>query len=340
MDYAAIKETLCVVGSLICDKVHASLIHQSLDQRTAIHAEDDADTIYQLDRDIELLLVTALEERAPSLGGIRLIAEGIGEDGRSLILPRGMREDETALQIIIDPIDGTRGIMYDKRSAFFLAAATSNDQPNKRLRDIEVAVMVELPTSRSFLSDQFWAIRGQGAQCVTRDLNTGALTPRLIQPSRASSIIGGFAQISRFFPPGKEILARIEDELVRAIYPDVPAGRAILFEDQYISTGGQLYELLMGRDRFTADLRDALYKRLAREGTTCGLTCHPYDLCVHLIGEEAGIVITGVDGYPLDAPLDTTSAVDWIGYANPAIRKEVEPILQSLLQTHLFEDAQ
>ena len=35
-------------------------------------------------------------------------------------------------------------------------------------------------------------------------------------------------------------------------------GVPLVFDDQYISTGGQLYELAVGHDLFTADLRPAV----------------------------------------------------------------------------------
>jgi hypothetical protein len=116
--------------------------------------------------------------------------------------------------------------------------------------------------------------------------------------------------------------------------PDIPAGKAVIFEDQYISTGGQLYEMLMGHDRFIADIRNILYKKLAKEGKKPGHVCHPYDICTKMIASEAGIIITDVYGTRLDAPLDVLSPVDWIGYANANIRAEVEPILQHLLKKY------
>jgi hypothetical protein len=50
-----------------------------------------------------------------------------------------------------------------------------------------------------------------------------------------------------------------------------------------------------------------------------------------LVAEEAGVLLTDARGGPLDAPFDTRLPVDWVGYANPAIRREVEMILQRLL---------
>lgn len=335
MNHEYIRNILIEIGRQVCECVHHSLIHQSLEERIAVHAETAEDTIYNIDRDVESIIVPELARQAESLGGVILIAEGIGDDD-VITLPEGIDPDRAALRIIMDPIDGTRGIMYDKRSAFFLAGAAPNRGDSTSLRDVETSVMVELPTSRSHLSDEFWAIRGQGAHRATRNLETGECTSRSLNPSKAKTILGGFGQISRFFPPGKEILARIEDELIQTLIPNPPTGRAILFEDQYISTGGQLYEILTGHDRFVADLRASLYRRLQREGHWIGLTCHPYDVCAHTIGMEAGIFITDASGAPLDPPLNVTGAVDWIAYANQAIRDEIEPVLLALLRKHQF----
>ena len=104
--------------------------------------------------------------------------------------------------------------------------------------------------------------------------------------------------------------------------------RATVFDDQYISTGGQFYELIVGHDRFNADLRPVFY-RVQRMGE--GLCCHPYDCAALLIAEEAGVVITDERGRPLDAPLDVTSGVSWVGYANRALRARIEPHLSELL---------
>ncbi len=335
MDHKKVKDILCNAGMLVSARLFNSLQSQSMTERTKVHSESADDTIYQIDRDVEDILIPELESNAEAVGGIVLIAEGIEENG-GIVFPKGMNSEQASLRIMIDPIDGTRGLMYDKRSAFFLAGAACNRGNDTFLKDIEVAVMVELPTSRSRLSDTVWAIRGKGVEAYTRDLVTGEKAPRPVAPSRAKSILGGFAQISRFFPPGRHILAEIEEKMIAELFPDAPAGRAILFEDQYISTGGQLFEMLTGRDRFIADLRGGLYRKLSQEGYTSGLICHPYDVCAHMIGDEAGMIITDGEGKPLDAPFDTTSPVDWIAYANPNIQVEIEPVLHRLIKEYGF----
>src|SRR3954464_8357713 len=89
-----------------------------------------------------------------------------------------------------------------------------------------------------------------------------------------------------------------------------PAGvtRATVFDDQYISTGGQFYELIIGHDRFNADLRPMFYRM---QNQSEGLCCNPYHCAAMLIAEEAGVIINGPDGNPLDAPMDTTTGLSW-----------------------------
>ena len=86
----------------------------------------------------------------------------------------------------------------------------------------------------------------------------------VLRPSRARSIAHGFAMTSRFFPGAREILAEIDEEIVRAALGPAYPGKAHCFEDQYISTGGQLYELMAGHDRFIADIRPLMEKKLSK----------------------------------------------------------------------------
>ena len=57
-----------------------------------------------------------------------------------MILPRGTTESEAVWRIIVDPIDGTRGLMYQKRSAWILTGVAPNRGPSTSLRDIVLAV--------------------------------------------------------------------------------------------------------------------------------------------------------------------------------------------------------
>ena len=39
------------------------------------------------------------------------------------------------------------------------------------------------------------------------------------------------------------------------------------------------------------------------------------------------MVLTDETGQPLDGPLDVTSGISWVGYANAALRQRIEPHL-------------
>jgi hypothetical protein len=120
----------------------------------------------------------------------------------------------------------------------------------------------------------------------------------------------------------------MDDEVVEAVLGPPQPGKAQAFEDQYICTGGQLYELMAGHDRFIADLRPLFERRRAGGAALC---CHPYDLCTELIARELGVLVTDERGGPLDAPLDVSFDVAWVGYANHALKARVEPHLQRAL---------
>ena len=294
-------------------------------------ADDDSegDTIYAVDRVSEEVVVELFEREVAARAPLVLVAEGI--EGGSVTLPRGTRESDAVWRVVVDPIDGTRGIMYQKRSAWVLTGAARNRGEETNLQDIEVAVQTEIPLVKQHLSDTLWAVRGEGAAGERLNRLTGEREPLVPRPSRAPSIRHGFAMLARFFPGARDELAAIDEEVVRGALGPVEAGKAHCFEDQYLSSGGQLYELLMGHDRFVADLRPLVEQVINRRGERLGICCHPYDVCTELIAREAGVIVTDESGGPLRAPLRVEPDVAWAGYANESIRREIEPLLRAAL---------
>ncbi len=285
-----------------------------------------ADTIYAIDKVSEKTVLGWLRRHWPRDWPVELVLEGL-EDGATF--PRGTAVAATKFKLILDPIDGTRALMHDKRSAWSLAGLAPQRGSRTNLADIFVAAMTELPVTKAGYADQFSAVRGCGVRAERIDLRTEGRSELAPQPSRAKSVEHGFASFAKFFPEGKAWLAGLEEELWRRTTKPVgPGGRAV-FDDQYPSTGGQLYELLVGHDRFVADLRPLAFARL---GMKSALACHPYDICTALIAREAGCIIETPDGRPLGAPLDTTTPVAWVGYANTALRRRIRPALQRLLR--------
>src|SRR5439155_1270609 len=97
---------------------------------------------------------TALAREEP----LCLVAEGL--PGDSVVLPPDARETDCRWRLLVDPIDGTRGLMYQKRSAWILTGVAPNRGTATRLRDIVLAVQTEIPLVKQHLSDQLWALRG------------------------------------------------------------------------------------------------------------------------------------------------------------------------------------
>lgn len=284
-------------------------------------AAGGGDTTYAIDRVGEEILVQGLTDLARK-EPLCLVAEGLA--GGVLVLPRGgAHERDCRWRLLVDPIDGTRGLMYQKRSAWILTGIAPNRGAETRLRDIVLAVQTEIPLVKQHLTDQLWAVRGQGTEARRLNRLSGKWESLALRPSRAETIEHGFATVVRFFPGARDTLAAIDDEVVQALVQSTP-GRAACFEDQYASTGGELYELIAGHDRWIADLRP-----LVRSG---GLCCHPYDLCTALIAEEAGVIVRDPSGAPIDVPFDVTADVAWVGYANERLRMLIEPVLQGALR--------
>lgn len=293
-----------------------------------VAAQTAADTIYAIDRVTEEAIVAWFETHWPKAEPVEVVMEGI--EGEALTFPLGTAVGATRWICILDPIDGTRGIMYDKRSAWSLAGLAPRPRGRRapRLDDIVVAVMTELPTTKQGVADQLSAVRGQGLKAQRLDLAAGKRRSWRPQPSQARDFRHGFASIVKFFPAGKTRTAALEEALWAELLGRAGANQEAVFDDQYVSTGGQLFELIAGRDRMVADLRPIV---LAAVGEPQALTCHPYDLCTGLLLQEAGGVLEAPLGGVVKAPLDTTSPVAWVGYANPVLARQVRPVLRRLL---------
>jgi fructose-1,6-bisphosphatase/inositol monophosphatase family enzyme len=318
------------------EQIRASVVEAceraTLGELATVVSEQEGDTIFALDRVSEELLIDFFEREVAPVAPLLLIAEGLTEG--QITLPRGTDESDVVWRIIVDPIDGTRGLMYQKRSGWILTGVAPNRGPNTTLNDIELAVQTEIPLVKQHLSDVLWAIRGEGVNAKRFNRLTGESSAFQLQPSTAGNIAQGYAQIVRFFPGARDVLAAIDDEIVAAALGPPRPGKAQCFEDQYTSSGGQLYELMTGHDRFVADLRACLEPITNQRGLPRALCCHPYDLCTELIAREAGVIVTGIDGGPLEARLAVEPDVSWAGYANEHIRASVEPLLHAAMRKH------
>lgn len=328
-----LRQKLCALQDYIRAAIIQARDTQADTDFAAIAAESAADTIYQIDKVSEEAIFEWFEKEWPREEPVQIVMEGLDEE--IVTFPRDTPVEETKWKCILDPIDGTRGLMYDKRSAWILGALAPQKGEATSLQDIEIAAMTELPTSKQWRSDQISGVRGCGRDgLVMEKVNVlnGERKPLHLHPSQATDFKHGFAAWARFFPEGKSLLAKVEEELWDELYGLGSTFSPLVFDDQYISNGGQFYEIMAGHDRMQGDFRPLAH---AKVGLPSLLVCHPYDVCSFMLLQELGGIVESPDGSPLNAPLDTTSPVCFMAYANETLANQVRPILKRLIEKHL-----
>ena len=251
-----------------------------------------------------------------------------------MMLPSGARDADCRWRVIVDPIDGTREIMYQKRSAWILTgvapnrgdatrvqrhrARRANRDPDPQAAPVRPALGGARARRARHAVQSRAGVRERVARCVRR-----------ARPTLAH----GFASVSRFFPGVRDVLAAIDDEIIAEVARPPVAARRACFEDQYLSTGGQFYELMAGHDRFIADIRPLAQAdpRGARHSGAALLSSVRHLHRADRRRSSASFSRMRVGG-PIDAPFDVETDVSWAGYANAAIRASVEPALQNALR--------
>lgn len=323
---AMLRDVHTYVGAAVLAACEASPFEQLCGE--AVPAAGD--TVYAIDRIAEQALLECITGLIASREPVVLIGEGV--DGGVVTVPKGASHEDARWRLIVDPIDGTRGLMFQKRSAWILTGVAPNHGRKTMLSDVLLAIQTEIPLAKQHLFDRYWAVKGACARGERRNRLTGEVTPLVPRPSNAATLAHGYGTICSFFTGGRDLLGKIADELSRELLFGSLPGEARIFDDQYVSTGGQIAGLMSGQDRFVADLRPLLLKSLQARGDVLGHCCHPYDICTQLIASEAGVAIAMPSGCALDVPLDTETDVTWVGYANEPLRTLIEPVLQRVLK--------
>jgi hypothetical protein len=329
MIHETLRSLLCSLGDAIRDAVVSGRTHLDAVHLSAVAGQTGGDTIYAVDKISEEAILEWFRAHWPLEFPVQIVMEGIEDE---LCFPEGTAASATDWKCIIDPIDGTRGIMYDKRSAWALAGIAPQTGEGTLLSHIIAAAMTEIPVTKQWRADQFSATLGGDLIATARDLRGGGVEIIQPVPSQAADFSHGFSSLVKFFPEGRTLTSQIEerlwDELIglnRSLSPQI-------FDDQYLSTGGQFHELITGRDRMIGDLRPLILRVLDMESQ---LVCHPYDACAWLVLRKAGVVFEHpLGGFP-DAPLDTKTGIAWIAYANERLASRARPVLMRILEQFL-----
>lgn len=200
------------------------------------------------------------------------------------------------------------------------------------LSHIVAAAMTEIPVTKQWRADQYSTTTGGTLIATARDLRGGGIQTIQPAPSQAADFSHGFSSLVKFFPEGRTLTSQIEERLWDELIGLNSRLSPQIFDDQYLSTGGQFHELIAGHDRMIGDLRPLILRVLDMESQ---LVCHPYDACAWLVLRAAGVIFEHpLGGFP-DAPLDTESGVAWVAYANEHLASLARPVLARILNQFL-----
>ena len=92
------------------------------------------DTLYALDLVAEKIIRSFFDRSVLSNEPLLLLAEGLPEG--ELVHPPDSDPDRLRWRILMDPVDGTRNLMYQKRSGWILTGVARNRGPQTNLQDI------------------------------------------------------------------------------------------------------------------------------------------------------------------------------------------------------------
>ena len=238
--------------------------------------------------------------------------------------------DHGGPRIGCDPVDGTRNLMHDLRSAWAVLGLAGPGAGQPRLSEVQLGVVAELPDSRASRARIFSARAGSGCGLIEDDLDSSEpeSSVRKIRVDADDRVDGGYFSFFCFHPEGRPAIARLALDFFRRLERGHGADLARCLDDQYISSAGQLVPIASGTYRVAVDARAELG---ARSGSSMQAV-KPYDICgAVLCAREAGAVVLDLQGQPLDGPLDARTSLGFVAFANEASRARLWPELEASL---------
>ncbi len=282
------------------------------------------DLTYALDDVADEALATfgrSLGQRYP----VTLVAEGPG------LLRYGDGSEGRPLRVLVDPVDGTRSLMHDMRSAWAVTGVAPDHGDLTRLSDCEVAVQTELPTTSAGIYHVLTAIAGQGATIARHDVRTGkCLDARPLRASADDRIDNGYLCFARFLPVERTLVASLEQAFLEEVIDAFDLSPRLIYDDQYLCNAGQMFYVVTGRYRMLADLRGWLHRTYGIDN----FTAKPYDMAALLVYREAGVPILDEHFALFDAPMDTETRLSILAFANPTLAQRLAPALADVMDGH------
>jgi fructose-1,6-bisphosphatase/inositol monophosphatase family enzyme len=291
------------------------------------------DVTYGIDRECERVLERWLESTA-STQAISMLTEETGWRHMAPSSSGRAREidgfDHGGPRIVVDPIDGTRNLMTDLRSAWTVLGIAGPGADEPRMSDLVAGILCEIPDTRAAKGRLFAAVRGECCWLYEESLEHRASAPRRALATDADARVDhGYFPFFKYMADLRPAISAVEARFFERLAEHESAEVRNCYDDQYISNGGHLALLALGTYRMIADLRAHLAKRRGRPT----LTTKPYDVAGAIVcARAAGCVITDVSGGELDFPIDASTPLSFVGYVNAATRARLAPHLAAALK--------
>lgn len=299
------------------------------------HGQGVGDIAYGIDVPCERAIDAWLRDharRAP----ISLLTEdtgwrhfGPGPRGRAVELD-GF--DHGGPRIAIDPIDGTRHLMSDLRSAWTVVSIAPPGPGEPRLSELRAGIVAELPDSRGAAWRLLEAWDGRASYERRSLAPERLLERRALRVDREARVDHGYFAFFRYTPAMRPALAALEADFFARLERRERAQLRHVYDDQYISNAGQLALLALGTYRLIVDARALLTRELGLPS----IPSKPYDMAgAIVVARAAGAVVLGADGAALDFPIDARTPVHFAGFANEPTRARLLPHLRAALRSRL-----
>jgi hypothetical protein len=304
---ADLAAALADVGRRVRDAVRSGVVgglgHDGADDDHRVVRTEGGDDVFGIDARAEEALFAALVEVGRRWPGT-LVVEGFDD-------PVPVGDPNGPWRFIVDPVDGTRGLLAGKRSAWVLLGA---GREASTLEDLEVGAMVEIPTRRAAVGLVAWATVAGESDAVDDDLARpgGPSRPVTLSP-RGGDLARRFVTVVRLAPGSHAPIGEWADRHLAGLE---------VYDDLAPCTGGYLAGLASGADAAVFDPRPLLVPG--------HLAAHPYDLAAVVVARAAGAIIEALPPGPLDVPLDCTTDVAWAGYADADVAERLRPSPSSL----------
>ena len=239
--------------------------------------------------------------------------------------------DHGGARIVIDPIDGTRHLLFELRSAWTVIGVASPGCDSPDQSAIEYGLVTEIPTRLAGWARELEAVRGQG--CTASEVPLLGQAPgetRSLHPVDDARVDHGYFPFFAYHPDIRAASDRIAQAFLDRLRKREGAQIEHCYDDQYIASGGQLALLALGHYTMIADLRPWL---LDPEGRATQ-SAKPYDVSgAVLCALEAGCRVCDLHGEDLAMPLDTQTPVGFLAFAGPLTQERLLPHLTAVLRS-------